>query len=89
MSESTLDFTGNWSDGTDSFAVDSSNAVLAVDDVKQDNAIIELFNPVYDIEKKTLKRKILQDDATLIELPSQFGQATLVIDAIKVGGYQL
>ena len=82
MSESTLDFTGNWSDGTDSFAIDAPNVVLVVDDgQQQDTAITELFNPVYELEKKTLKYEITVDNATSIELPSEFGQFTLVIDS--------
>ena len=82
-SESTSDFIGNWSSGEDSFAVDVPNAVLVVDsnNDKQDTAIIEMFNPVYDPDKKTLKYEVNPDNATSIELPSEFGQTTLVIDA--------
>ena len=81
-SVSTLDFIGNWSTGEDSFAVDAPNAVLVVDETegKQDVAIVELFNPVYDSEKKVLKYEVTTNNATSIELPKEFGQTTLIID---------
>ena len=78
---STSDFVGNWSAGIDSFEVDAPNTVLVVDEAdKQDIAIIELFNPVYDSNKKVLKYKVTPDNATSIKLSSEFGQTTLVID---------
>ena len=79
---STSDFIGNWSSGEDSFAIDAPNAVLVVDEQEgmQDITIIELFNPVYDIDKKTLKYDLFPDNATSIELPNEFGQTTLVVD---------
>ncbi|MGD1834718.1 MAG: hypothetical protein ACPKQO_03260, partial [Nitrososphaeraceae archaeon] len=54
---STTDFIGNWSIGEDSFAVNAPNAVLVVDkqEGEQDVAIVELFNPIYDSDKKALK----------------------------------
>ena len=82
-SVSISDFIGNWSTGVDSFEVDPPNAVLIVDeqnDVQQDVAIVELFTPVYDVDKKTLKFKVTPDNATSIDLPGEFGQSTLVID---------
>jgi len=61
--------------GVDSFAVDAPNAVLVVDESeKQDNAIVELFNPIHNIDKKTLKHQATPDNVTSIELPSKFGQ---------------
>ena len=80
---STLDFIGNWSVGSDNFAVDVPNAVLVIDEQEgqqQDVAIIELFNPVYDSDKKALKYEAAPDNATSIELPSEFAQTALVID---------
>ena len=78
----TSDFIGNWSTGADSFAVDAPNAVLIVDEQegKQDISIVELFNPVYDSDKKTLKYDVIPDNATSIELPSDFGEDTIIID---------
>jgi hypothetical protein len=85
-SANTTDFIGNWSIGTNNFAVDPPNAVLILDDEveqRQDLAIIELFNPVYDSEANTLKYDIAAENATTttsINLPGEFGQSTLVID---------
>ena len=81
-SASTVDFIGNWSSDADSFAVDAPNAVLIVDEQegKQDVAIIELFTPVYDVDKKSLKYEAIPDNATSIELPEEFGQTTIIID---------
>ena len=84
-SVSTVNFIGNWSTGEDSFAVDAPNAVLVVDEHEgiQEIAIIELFNPVYDQEKKELKYEVTPDNTTSIELPSEFGQSTLVTDLLN------
>jgi hypothetical protein len=80
----TDNFVGNWSTGTDSFAEDPPNAVLIVDEIEgQDTAIIELFNPVYDTEKKTLRYDVTADNATSIESPVEFVQSTLIIDEEK------
>ena len=85
LSGSTSDFIDNWSKGIDSFAVVPPNAVLVVDEQErqQDIAIIELFNPVYDSEKKVLKYEIIPDNATSITLPNEFGQTTIIIDPIN------
>ena len=45
--------------------------------------IIELFNPVYDLDEKALKYEAMPDNATMIELPEDFEQTTMIID---VGG---
>ena len=81
-STSTSDFIGNWSVGKDSFAVDAPNAVLVVDEQEgiQNVAIIELFNPSYDADKKSLNYEVVPDNDTSVDLPSDFGQTTLVID---------
>ncbi|MGD1834784.1 MAG: hypothetical protein ACPKQO_03590 [Nitrososphaeraceae archaeon] len=84
-SVSTVDFIGNWSVGVDSFAVDAPNAVLVVDEQeeeRQDIEIVELFSPVYDPDKKTLKYDITADNATSMEMPVELGQTTIVIDAV-------
>jgi hypothetical protein len=98
-SQSTSDFVGNWFQGEDSFAVDPPNAVLVLDDDEveqrqQDIAVIELYNPEYDSEANTLRYEISAENATAtttttsssIDLPSEFGQSTLVIDAGDGGG---
>ena len=46
----------------------------------QDVEIVELFSPVYDNNKKALKYEITPVNATSIELPSKFGQLTLIVD---------
>jgi hypothetical protein len=84
----TTDFVGNWSTGPNSFALDPPNAVLVLDDEEQreEVAVIELFNPEYDSEANTLRYDITAENATAtttsssIDLPSEFGQSTLVID---------
>jgi ABC-type Fe3+-hydroxamate transport system substrate-binding protein len=79
----TTDFIGNWSIGTNSFDIDPPNAVLVLDDEqqKQELAVIELFNPVYDSEANTLRYDIVSENGTSIDgLPGEFGQYTLVID---------
>jgi len=80
----TTDFIGNWSmGGPNSFAADAPNAAIVLDDEKQkqDIAVVDLYNPVYNPETKTLKFDITAENATLpINLPLKFGQSTLVID---------
>ena len=80
---STFDYMRNWSVGEDNFAIDPPNAVLVVDEQyrqQQDITIIELFTPIYDSDKRTLKYEVTPDNATYIDLPGEFGQSTLVID---------
>ncbi|MGD1838431.1 MAG: hypothetical protein ACPKPY_10295 [Nitrososphaeraceae archaeon] len=79
---STSDFIGNWSVGEDSFAVNAPNAVLVVDEQegKQDVAIVELFNPIYDSDKKALKYETIPNNANSIDLQDEFGQTTLLMD---------
>ena len=78
---STDNYIGNWSAGVDSFAADAPNAVLVVDEKEgQDTIIMELFNPVYDENKKTLKYEIRLENIASIDLVDGFGPSTLVID---------
>ncbi|MDR4512053.1 MAG: hypothetical protein MRJ93_10170 [Nitrososphaeraceae archaeon] len=78
---STADFIGNWTNGPNSFALDAPNAVLVVDEQGiQDNAIVDLFNPIYDLDKKTLKYEVTPDNATSINISTKFGQVTSFID---------
>jgi len=80
-SGSTFDFIDNWSTGPNSFALDPPNAVLIVDEQEgQDIVIVDLFNPIYDIDKKTLKYEVTQDNSTSINISTKFGQVTLFID---------
>jgi hypothetical protein len=96
-SQSTSNFVGNWSQGEDSFAADPPNAALVLDDEEQreELAVIELYNPEYDSAANTLKYDISAENATSastttsINLPSEFGQSTLVIDSGSDGGDQI
>ena len=82
---STSNFIGNWSTGDDSFAIDAPNSVLVVDEQGGQNVtIVELFNPVYDSDKKALKYDVIPYNATSIELPNEFGQTMMVIDLVWV-----
>ena len=57
------------------FVISTSNAVILVDDnVQQNTAIIELFSPIYDSDKKALNYEIIPDNASFIELPNEFGK---------------
>ena len=79
---STSGYISNWTSGTNNFEVDHPNAVVVVDlmEGKQDITIIELFSPIYNSNNKTLKYDITPDNATSIDLPSEFGQISLIID---------
>lgn len=47
-----------WAAGQDSFAADAPNAALIIKDIQTgglDTAIIELFNPMYDMNSETSK----------------------------------
>ena len=51
----------------------SPNAVLVVDEQQeQDIAIVELFNLVYDVNKKALKYDIVPDNSTSAELSNDW-----------------
>lgn len=80
---STTDFVGNWTAGADSFAADAPNDVLIVEDMQTgrlDTALIESFSPVYNMTTNTLTYTIMAHNTTSVELPSEFGQAILMID---------
>jgi hypothetical protein len=82
-SVSTSDFVGNWSVGSDSFVADAPNAALITKDIQTglDTAIIELFNPMYDMNLETLAYTIMTENATSIDLADELGQSVLVIDS--------
>lgn len=82
-SVSTSDFIGNWSAGIDNFVIDAPNAVfLGNESEKGDITILELFNPVYNLDKKTLKYDITLENTASIDVPDKFGQSTLIVDSI-------
>ena len=84
---STSGFIGNWSVGEDSFKVDAPNAVLVVDEkeVKQDEIIIELFNPTYEKDSKMLKYDFVLLNTTTSIDSFDFELSTLLIDVTQVG----
>lgn len=51
----------------------------------EDIVIVELYSSVYDVDKKILKYDVTPDNATSIELPSEFGKTAMVIDPIRNG----
>jgi hypothetical protein len=88
---STSDIVGNWTTGPNSFATDAPNDALIVENTETgelETAIIESFNPVYDVDTNMLTYTIMTENGTSIELPSDFGQAILVIDN-KITGIEL
>ena len=82
-SVSTSEFIGNWSVGEDSFATNAPNAVLVLDEIEgkhQSSILVELFNPIYDVDKKKLIYKVILNNVTHVDLWSELGQTTIVID---------
>ncbi|MGD1837442.1 MAG: hypothetical protein ACPKPY_05225 [Nitrososphaeraceae archaeon] len=80
-SVSTSDFIGNWATGEDSYSTDAPNAALIIDELeRQDIAILELFNPVYDSEKKSLTYEVTPVNTISMKLTGEFEHTTLVID---------
>ena len=66
--------------------MDAPNAVLVVDKKdEQDIAIAELFNPIYDSDKKILKYDVTPINSTFIELQQEFGQSILIVDITPDG----
>ena len=83
-SVSTSDFVGNWTAGPDSFESDVPNDALIVENTQTGNletAVIESFNPMYDANTNTLTYTIVAENATSINLPSEFGHSVAVIDS--------
>lgn len=77
------DFVGNWTSGDDSFQVDPPNAALILTD-DQDNVFeIELFNPQYDNNEKSLRFdfSVLGNDTSSRNLPANLGKSVLIIDS--------
>jgi hypothetical protein len=79
----TADFVASWRTGVDNFAEDAPNAALVLDDIeeRQEIAIVELYNPIYDMATNVLKYDIILENSTSTNTPiGKFGQSTLVID---------
>jgi len=99
--ESTQEFVDNWSDGSHSFAIDPPNAAMDIlsgnDNDSQDILIIELMNPMYDADAKTLQYEVivLEEPSSGIShygdemdgsIPESFGEIALFIDSMTVDG---
>ncbi|MGD1837810.1 MAG: hypothetical protein ACPKPY_07105 [Nitrososphaeraceae archaeon] len=82
----TFDFIGNWSTligAYTSYAEVPPNAALIFDDEQmvQETFVIELYNPIYDMDKNTLKYDFtIVDNSTLDDLPLDIGHTALIID---------
>ncbi len=78
-------FIGNWTRGQDSFQLNPPNAALVMltNNNKEDVFEIELFNPIYDKNQKSLKYEFNVLDNTKIpsEIPEKLGKIALVIDS--------
>ena len=78
----TPEFIGNWTLGTQDSSVHRPNTFLFINELEgnQNKVISELFNPIYNSNKNTLTYYMIQDNTTSIDLPSKFGESTLVVD---------
>ena len=75
----------HWSIGPKSFNADPPNATLIVgDESNHDIMIVELTNPVHDLTSKTITYDVVLENTTSTDIPNEFGQSTLVIDARKI-----
>lgn len=91
---STSDFVRNWTAGPNSFSADAPNAALVIKDKQAnqlDTAIIELFDPKYDMTTNTLTYTVMTENGTTIHLPREFGATIMIIDTTFInatpGGY--
>ena len=78
------DFIGNWTSGQDSFQANPPNAALVVlTDNNEDVFEIELFNPTYDKNEKSLKYEfsVLENATVPSDIPEKLGKIALVIDS--------
>lgn len=81
VTQSIQDFIGNWTIGDDSFQVDPPNAALVLtDDQEFDVFEIELFNPQYDNNEKTITYdfSVLGNATSSRELPANLGKSVLI-----------
>jgi hypothetical protein len=91
---STSDFVRNWTAGPNSFSADAPNAALVIKDKQAsqlDTAIIELFDPKYDMTTNTLTYTVMTENGTTIHVPREFGATVMIIDTTFInatpGGY--
>ena len=89
---STFDIIENWSmliGAYSTYGESPPNAALIFDKQGvQEIFIIELYNPIYDKDKKALNYDFtILDNSTLNDLPLDIGHSALIIDGIKQEGY--
>jgi hypothetical protein len=91
VTQSMNDFVGNWTEGKDSFQLDPPNAALVtlVGDAEQDIFEVELFNPIYEKEHKTLSYDVtfLGNITINSDLPKDLENTVLVIDQDPICRY--
>lgn len=77
-------FIDTWTAGVNSFAVDPPNAALVVIDsntTEEDIAVLELLNvTTANADLNGFQYNVKALNATSLDIPSQFGETTLVID---------
>ena len=80
------DFIGNWTSGQESFRLDPPNAVLVIDDQKEDTIEIELYNPKYDNDAKKINYDftLLGNKTTASDFPNDLGKLVLIIDSFPM-----
>ena len=86
VTQSNQDFIGNWTSGQESFRLDPPNAVLVIDDQKEDTIEIELYNPKYENDEKKINYDFtfLGNKTTVSDLPNELGKSVLIIDSFPM-----
>ena len=86
VTQSNQEFVGNWTSGEESFRLDPPNAVLVVDDQKEDTIEIELYNPKYESEERKISYNFtfLGNKTTVSDLPNELGKSVLIIDSFPM-----
>jgi hypothetical protein len=86
VTQSNQDFIGNWTSGQESFRLDPPNAVLVIDDQKEDTIEIELYNPKYENDEKKINYDFtfLGNKTTVSDLPNDLGKSVLIIDSFPM-----
>lgn len=85
VTQTIQDFVGSWTSGEDSFQVDPPNAALVVftEDQEDDVFEIELLNPLFDENEKTIRYdfSVLENGSSSTGLPTNLGRSVLIIDS--------
>jgi hypothetical protein len=86
VTQSNQDFIGNWTSGQESFRLDPPNAVLVVDDQKEDTIEIELYNPKYENDERKISYDFtfLGNKTNVSDLPNELGKSVLIIDSFPM-----